>query len=391
MYPETQKLRVALVHDYLNQSGGAEVVLRWIHHIFPDAPIYTLIYDPELVPPDFRNWDIRPVGWSRYLPFKRKLYKYYLLIYPSMIEQINLDDYDLVISSSYLWAKGVLTRSETLHICYCHTPMRQAWELYFQYKESYSKFISKFIYPFAFNYLRIWDRVSADRVDKFIANSATVQKRIAKFYRRDSVVIHPPVEIGNIKPSFEEGDYYICISRLVPYKKIDLAVRAFNELGRRLVVVGTGPQLGYLKRIARENIRFEGFVSEERKIELLRHARALIFPGEEDFGITPVEAQAAGRPVIAYGRGGVTETVIDGLTGVFFYEQTEKALIDAVVKFEQMSFDPQLAVNNARHFGVQHFVSRMRQFITDSVAEFFGEEYVPKLISAMNPGVVSHI
>ncbi|MCD6532114.1 glycosyltransferase, partial [bacterium] len=215
--------------------------------------------------------------------------------------------------------------------------------------------------------------------------------RIAKFYRRDSVVIHPPVEIGNIKPSFGEGEYYICISRLVPYKKIDLAVRAFNKLGRQLVVVGTGPQLGYLKRIARENIRFEGFVSEERKIELLRNARALIFPGEEDFGITPVEAQAAGRPVIAYGKGGATETVIDGLTGVFFYEETEKALIDAVVKFEQMSFDPQLAVNNARHFGVQNFVSRMRQFITDSVAEFFGEEYVPKLISAMNPGVVNQV
>ena len=391
MFGESKKLKVALVHDYLNQSGGAEVVLRWIHHIFPDAPIYTLIYDPPLVPPDFRNWDIRPVGWSKYMPFKRKFYKYYILIYPSMIEQINLDSYDLVISSSYLWAKGVLTRSNTLHICYCHTPMRQAWELYFQYKQSYSRFISKFIYPFVFNYLRIWDKVSADRVDKYIANSGVVQKRIAKFYRRDSVVVYPPVEIGNIKPSYQQGDYYICISRLVPYKKIDLAVRAFNELGRRLVIVGTGPQLKYLKKIARENIQFVGFVPEERKVELLRGARALVFPGEEDFGITPVEAQAAGKPVIAYGKGGVTETVIDGLTGVFFHEQTEKALIDAVVKFEQMEFDPNIAVENAHRFGVQNFIAEFTRVVMDAVEEFFGSEYIPKLISAMNPGVAQQV
>ncbi len=390
MFGKDKKLRVALVHDYLNQSGGAEIVLRWLHHLFPDAPIYTLIYDPKFVPSDFRGWDIRPVGWSRFLPFKRKIYKYYILLYPSMIEQIDLRDYDLVISSSYLWAKGVLTRSDTLHTCYCHTPMRQAWELYFEYKESYSKFIGKFIYPFVFDYLRIWDKVSADRVDKFIANSETVRRRLSKFYRRDSVVIYPPVELGNIVPSPDVGDYYLCLSRLVPYKKIDIAVKAFNQLGRKLIIAGAGPQMKYLQKIAKPNIHFEGFVGDERKLELLKYARALIFPGEEDFGIAPVEAQAAGRPVIAYGKGGATETVMDGITGVLFSEPTEESLIDAVVKFEQMQFDPQLAVQNARRFGVQNFLEEIKKTLSLFVMEFFGEDYIPKLVSAMNSSIVEN-
>ncbi len=375
--------RVALVHDYLNQSGGAETVLRWLHHLFPAAPVYTLIYDPKLVPPDFRGWDIRPVGWSRFLPFKRKLYKYYLLLYPTMVEQIDLRGYDLVISSSYLWSKGVLTRSDTLHICYCHTPMRQAWELYFEYKQSYSKFISKLVYPFAFNYLRLWDKASADRVDYFIANSETVRRRISKFYRRDAVVVYPPVEIAHITPADEVGDYYLCLSRLVPYKRIDIAVRAFNRLGKRLLVAGTGPQLKRLQRMSKPNIKFLGFVTKEKKVELLRHARAVIFPGEEDFGMVPVESQAAGRPVIAYGKGGVTETVIDGVTGLFFHEPTPEALIDAVVRFEQMKFDPELAAQNARRFSVKNFLNEMRKAVSSFVADFFGEELIPRLEGAM--------
>ncbi len=384
MFTERKKFKVALVHDYLNQCGGAEIVLRWLHHLFPHAPVYTLIYDPELVPPDFRGWDIRPVGWSRFLPFKRKLYKYYLLIYPSMVEQIDLREYDLVISSAYLWAKGVITRSDTLHICYCHTPMRQAWELYFEYKQSYSKFIGKVIYPFAFNYLRLWDKVSADRVDYFIANSETVRRRINSFYRRDATVVYPPVEIADIVPTPDVGDYYLCLSRLVPYKRIDIAVKAFNQLGKRLIVAGGGPQIKYIRKLAQRNVEVLGFVPRDRKFELLTHAKALIFPGEEDFGIVPVEAQAAGRPVIAYGKGGVTETVIDGVTGLFFHEPTPEALMDAVVRFEQMTFDSQLAVQNARKFGVQQFLESMRKTLSLFVVEHFGKEYVPKLYAAMS-------
>ena len=386
MFRNESKIKVALVHDYLNQSGGAEIVLRWLHHLFPNAPIFTLIYDPELVPPDFRGWDITPVGWSKFLPFKRKFYKYYLLLYPSMIEQIDLRDYNLVISSSYLWAKGVLTRSDALHISYCYTPMRQAWELYFEYKESYSRFIGRFIYPFVFNYLRQWDKVSADRVDHYIAISETVRRRISKFYRREAAVVYPPVELGNIIPSPDVGDYYLCLSRLVPYKRIDMAVKAFNELGKKLIVAGTGPQIKQLRKIAKQNIQFEGFVTEERKQELLKYTKALVFPGEEDFGIVPIEAQAAGRPVIAYGRGGLTETVVDGVTGMFFHETSAESLIDAVVKFEQTSFDPQLAVQNARKFGVQHFLNNMRETISMFVAQSFGEKYIPGLIKAMNSG-----
>jgi len=376
---DSKNLRVALVHDYLNQYGGAEVVLRWLHHLFPHAPVFTLIYEPDLVPPDFRGWDIRPVGWSRYFPFRKKLYKYYIFLYPAMIEQVDVRNFDLVISSSYLWAKGVITRSNTLHICYCHTPMRQAWELYFEYKESYSKFISKFIYPFVFNYLRLWDRISADRVDKFIANSEVVRRRILKYYHRDSIVVHPPVELHNIKPSPEIGDYYLVLSRLVPYKRIDLAVKAFNRLGKKLIVAGTGPQLKKLRRMAKDNITFLGFVDEPKKNELLSHAKALIFPGEEDFGIVPIEAQAAGRPVIAYGRGGATTTIIDGVTGIFFDEPTVESLIDAVVKFEQFDFNPQDAIENAKRFGVKTFLERMKDVISAFVAEFFGEEYARKL------------
>ncbi|MCD6418813.1 glycosyltransferase [bacterium] len=383
IFNRDKKFKIALVHDYLNQSGGAEIVLRWLHHLFPHAPVYTLIYDPELVPPDFVGWDIRTVGWSRYLPFKRKLYKYYLLLYPSMVEQIDLREYDIVISSSHLWAKGVLTRSDTLHICYCHTPMRQAWELYFEYKRKYSRIPAKLIYPFAFNYLRIWDKVSADRVDRYIANSETVRRRIKKFYRRDATVIYPPAEIADIVPTPDVGDYYLCLSRLVPYKRIDIAIEAFNRLGRQLVVVGTGPQLKQFRKMAKSNVKIMGFVSDEKKRELLSHTKALIFPGEEDFGIVPIEAQASGRPVIAYGKGGATETVLDGITGIFFKEPSSEALIDAIVRFEQMQFDPQLAVKNARRFSVQNFLDNIKDTLSLFVSEYFGEEYIARLHNTM--------
>ena len=386
MFERNGNIRVALVHDYLNQSGGAETALRWLHHMFPHAPVYTLIYDPELVPPDFRGWSIRQVGWSRFLPLRRKFYKYYILLYPTMIEQMDFRDYDLVISSSYLWAKGALTRSDTLHICYCYTPMRQAWELYIEYKESYSKFMGKFIYPFVFNYLRLWDKVTADRVDHYIAISDAVRRRIRKFYRRDADVIYPPAEIADVMPSPDVGDYYLCLSRLVPYKRIEVAVKAFNRLGKKLIVAGSGPQLKYLSKIARDNIVFEGHVSGERKRELLAHTKALIFPGEEDFGVVPIEAQAAGRPVIAYGKGGATETVINNVTGLLFDEATPEGLIDALVRFEQTQFDPQLAVQNAARFGVSAFLKDMRKTISRAVIEFFGEEYVQNLYAAMVHG-----
>lgn len=356
-------MKVALVHDYLNQSGGAELTLRYLHRLFPDAPVFTLIYDPELAPYDFREWDIRPVGWSKYIPFKRQFFRNYAPIYPTMIEQINLTDFDLVISSSYLWAKGVLTRSDTLHISYCYTPMRQAWELYFDYKHSYSRWIRKFVYPFAFNYIRMWDRLAAERVDSYVAISEAVARRIAKFYHKKSTVIYPPVETFNYDISDTVEDYYICLSRLVPYKKIDVAIRAFNKMGKKLLVVGEGNHLPYLRHIAGKNIEFHGFVSERLKARLLSRAKALIYPAYEDFGIVPVESQAAGRPVIALGKAGILESVENGKTGLLFEEQSSDAIIDAVEHFEKMEFDPHYIKERAQRFNQQRFLEQMQHFI----------------------------
>ncbi|MFP4460266.1 MAG: glycosyltransferase [Candidatus Zixiibacteriota bacterium] len=358
-------MKVAFVHEYLNQYGGAEIVLRHMHDLYPDAPVYTLIYNPKKLPADINKWDIRPVGWSKYLPFKNKLFRNYALIYPTMVEQIDLREYDLVLSSSYIWARGVITPSRCLHITYCHTPTRQSWELYFDYKESYSRFIRKVIYPFAFNYLRMWDKLAADRVDEYIANSANVKQRIKKYYRRDSEIIYPPVESEKYTLSTSYHDYYICLSRLVPYKRIDLAVEAFNRLGKKLVVVGTGNEINHLKHIAKNNIEFTGFVSSSEKDKLLSKAKALIFPGEEDFGIVPVEAQLSGKPVIGFGKAGILETVEENKTGIHFNEQTVDSIIDAVERFEQKidDFDPYAIRDFAMQFDKNIFIDKMKNFI----------------------------
>lgn len=354
-------------------------MLREIKRQFPEAPVYTLVYDEKFVPEDFREWDIRPVGWSQRLPRIHRWYKYYMPLYPTMIEQMDLREFDLVISSSYLVAKGVLTRSETLHLCYCHTPMRQAWEMYFDYKHGYTKSgfvlkrdIFKFFYPIILNYVRMWDRLAADRVDHFACNSRTTQKRIAKFYRRDSKIIYPPVDIEAFEPLEDDKieDFYLCLSRLVPYKRIDLAVGAFNKLNRKLYVAGDGPQLSQLMKAAGPNVKFLGRVDSETKANLLARCRALVFPGREDFGIVPVEAQASGRPVIAYGVAGAGESVIEGETGVFFREQTVEALCDAVKEFEKKEFVKEDILRSARRFDKKVFEEELRRWINEKWSEF---------------------
>jgi glycosyltransferase involved in cell wall biosynthesis len=371
--------KVAIVHDFLMQSGGAEQVLREIKSLFPDAPVFTLAYDKNRVPEDFKDWDIRPVGWSQRLPRMYRWYKYYMPLYPTMIEQMDLREFDLVISSSYLFAKGILTRSETLHLCYCYTPMRQAWELYFDYKHGYTqsgfKFkreLFKFFYPIAMNYVRMWDRLAAERVDYFISCSRTTSRRIKKFYNRDSQVIYPPVYTGNFNPVArnEIGDYYLCLSRLVPYKRIDIAVEAFRKLDLPLLVAGGGPQLKQLSKIAGPKTEFLGWIDDDRKTDLISRCRALIFPGREDFGIVPVEAQASGRPVIAFGAGGAMETVIDGETGLFFHEQTTEALIEAMERFLKMNFDPAKGVESAMRFDVSVFKERFGRWVNEKFEEF---------------------
>jgi len=365
-------MKVAVVHDFLNQYGGAEKVLEGILSLYPDAVVHTLIYEKENVSSDIirssRVVECPALPRSRLF---RKHYKKFLFLFPWAVEQFDLSPYDLIISSSYLWAKGALRRADALHICYCHTPMRQAWDLYYQYMEAQRLGkITGFALSLIMHYLRLWDRVSADRVDFFIANSENVRRRIQKHYRRDARVIYPPVETDKFVRSAVDGGYYLVVSRLVEYKKTELAVRAFNRLGKPLVVIGTGPEYGRLSKIARSNITLLGRQPFESIIEHYSKCRAFIFPAEEDLGITPIEAQASGKPVIAYGRGGAVETVIDGKTGIFFQEQSEESLMAAVERFEKMEFNAADITANAGRFDRSVFAREIRAFIESEYGKF---------------------
>ncbi len=366
-------MRVAIVHDFLNQYGGAEKVLEALHQLFPQAPVYTLIYHPSSLPHWFGSWQIRSSRLISKLPFLGKHYQKYLLLYPTAIEEIDLSDYDLVLSSSYLFAKGVITSPKTCHISYCHTPMRPAWDMYSLYLKD-SGWPIRLVLPFVFNYLRLWDFSSSQRVDHFIASSHWVAKRIRKYYGRESEVIYPPVDASPFSPSDNLGDYFLCVSRLVPYKRIDIAIRTFNLLGYPLRIVGKGIEEGKLKAMARSNIEFLGYLPTERLAEEYAKCQALIFPGEEDFGIVPVEAQASGRPVIGYGVGGVKETIIEDKTGIFFNTQTPQSLTEAVGRFQNLKFDPGDCVANAQRFAKEVFMRKVKDFVEEKLREYFGGE-----------------
>jgi len=345
--------------------GGAEKVLEALHEMFPAAPIYTSIYDKRVMPPEYRSWDIRTSGLQRF-PASAKLHRLLLPLYPSAFEGFELSKYDLVISSSSAFAKGVVTLPHTLHICYMHAPMRYVWmtDTYLQ-GERVGR-MRRLLGP-VLHYLRLWDQVSAARVDSFVANSTAVQKRIAKFYRRDAVVVPPPVDTRRFTVSDGRGDYYIAVSRFVPYKRMDLAVDAMTRLGKPLKVVGTGRQEAELRRRAGPTVEFLGWVPNERLPELVANARAFLMPGEEDFGIAPVEANACGRPVIAYAAGGALDTQVDGVTGILFTPQTVDGLCAAVERFEQMTFDHHAIADHARRFDTAEFKKRMADLIQRSL------------------------
>jgi glycosyltransferase involved in cell wall biosynthesis len=363
-------MKVALVHDYLNQMGGAERVVMALHEIFPDAPIYTSIYDPERVDPAFQRMDIR-TSFMQKLPMVTKHHQPYLPLYPFAMERLDLRGYDLVLSSSSAFAKGVITRPETMHICYCHTPMRWCWN-YDEYVErEHLGRMARSILPFFITGLRIWDQTSAMRVDHFIANSPIVAERIKKYYRRDAVVIPPPVEASRFPfdASTTAEDYFLSIGRLVPYKRVDLAIEACNRLQLPLVVIGGGRDLASLQKLAGPTIRFLGRLSDAEVLHYYAHCRALLFPGEEDFGITPLEAQASGRPVIAYGAGGALASVIDGVTGRFFHEQTVESLAAVLATFNEQMFQPESIRNHALEFDTPRFQRRILQFIEAKLHE----------------------
>ncbi len=363
-------MKVALVHDYLNQMGGAERVVMAFHQMFPDAPIYTSIYDPKRVDPAFQEMDIR-TSFMQKFPLVTRHHQPYLPFYPFAMESLDLREYDLVLSSSSAFGKGVITRPGTMHICYCHTPMRWCWNYREYVEREQLGGIARHVLPFLITGLRMWDQVSAMRVDHFIANSPVVAERIQKYYRRDAVVIPPPVEVSRFSfdPATEVEDYFLIISRLIPYKRIDLAIETCNRLRLPLVIIGAGRDMERLQRLAGPTIRFLGRLSDQEVLHYYARCRALLFPGEEDFGITPLEAQACGRPVIAYGSGGALASVVEGITGVFFYEQTVDSLATALASFDERRYEPETIRSHALEFDMPRFHRRILQFIEAKMNE----------------------
>lgn len=355
-------MRVALVHDYLNQLGGAEQVLKALCEIFPQSPIFTIVYDPEKLA-DFNDKKIIP-SFIQNLPFGLNKYQWFLPLMPSAVEKFNLKDFDLIISSCSSFSKGVITRPEQKHICYCHTPTRYLWSDTHNYVEdlNVNKYLKKYISIYL-SKLRLWDKISSDRVDHFIANSAFVQKRIKKYYNKESLVIHPPVETEKFFISNKTENYFLTGGRLVPYKRFDIAVKAFSRIGIPLKIFGTGPEYYNLKKIAKKNIEFVGKISEYEQKELYAKAIAFINPQVEDFGITTIEAMASGRPIIAYKAGGALETVIENKTGVFFEEQEWEDLATTVINFQPENFNPLEIKLHAENFSKNVFKEKILNYV----------------------------
>ncbi len=357
-------MKVAIVHDWLNQRGGAERVLEALVEMYPQAPIYTSIYWPQAMPEAYRSWDIRTSFMDR-LPLVKKHHQPFLPLYPLAFEQFELRGYDLVISNKSAFCHGVITAPETLHICYCLTPTRFLWDYagYVQ-REGLGR-LARWALPPFLSYLRLWDKAAADRVDHFVAISQAIRQRIQKFYRRQAVVIHPPVDTTRYAPAEGGDDYFLIVSRLIPYKRIDLAVQAFNQLGLPLTIVGDGRDRASLQAMARPNIQFLGRVPDDELGQLMARCRAFVFPGLEDFGITPLEAQAAGRPVIAFAGGGALDTVVEGVTGTFFHEPSPQALAEAVKSFDDTRYDPAVIKEHAEQFDTTVFKQQLQQFIVE--------------------------
>ncbi len=356
-------MRVAIVHDWLNQMGGAENVLEVLVDMFPDAPIYTSIYAPDRVSPTYRGWDIR-TSWLNHLPGIAAHHQLYLPLYPLAFESFDLSDYDLVISNKSGFAHSVITPPHTVHICYCLTPTRWLWQYEsYRQREGIGRLTNALLQPIL-TWQRVFDRLAADRVDHFVAISREVQARIRKFYRRQSTVIHPPVDTRRFVPgSGPPGDYFLVVSRLIPYKRVDLAVAACTRLGLPLVVVGEGRDRPALERMAGPTVRFLGRVSTEEIVRLMQGCRAFLFPGLEDFGIAPVEAMACGRPVIAYAGGGVLDTVVPGVTGEFFHEQSVDALAQVLSDFDPARYDPAACRARAEEFDTEVFKHKLLAFV----------------------------
>lgn len=347
--------RIALVHYWLVAMRGGERVLERLLELFPEADVFTHVYDPAKVSDKIRAAHVRETFVGR-LPGARKHYQKYLPLMPMALEELDLREYDLVISSESGPAKGIITRPDALHLCYCHSPMRYLWDHYQDYKQSAGG-ISRMIMPTMFHRLRQWDVNSARRVDGIVANSSFIARRIRKVWGRDAQVVHPPVAVDEFAPVPEVSDRYLWLSQMTPYKRADIALEAFNRTGVPALMVGDGEMFKYVSAHAGPNVEVRRRLSFAELKQAYATCKALVFTPEEDFGIVPVEANASGRPVIAFGQGGVTDSIIDGKTGLFFHEQTADALCDALLRFDAWlpRFRPQDAVDNAARFAPDVF------------------------------------
>jgi len=356
-------MKVAIVHDWLVTNAGAEKVLRSIINLYPDADIFSLV--------DFLTDEERQAividkkvhtSFIQKLPYAKKHFRNYLPLFPKAIESFDLKAYDLIISSSHAVAKGIKKSKDQLHICYCHTPIRYAWDLYDEYTFSLKQ-PKKFLVQQTLKYLRQWDLATVERVDHFIANSKFVQERIQRIYHKDSKVIYPPVDIEKFTLCTQKEDFYLTASRLVPYKKTKLIVEAFNKMpDKKLVVIGDGEEYANIKSIAKENIKILGYQDDKVLLDHMQKAKAFIYAAIEDFGIIPIEAMACGTPVIALNKGGTKETVIHKITGVHFEEQTQEGITIAVKAFEKLNFDCTLIRDEVLKY--THFENELRSFIT---------------------------
>ncbi|MBT6068251.1 glycosyltransferase [Candidatus Peregrinibacteria bacterium] len=359
-------MKVAIVADFLLKLGGAERVVQSFLEMYPDADIYTILYDEAKVGSVFPKEKVTESKLAAWPKFLRKRYKYFFPLMPGFIEGFDLSDYDLVISSSSAYSHGVITSLGTQHIVYCHSPMRYAWDYAHKYLEEQNlNFLNRGIVKYFLKQIREWDFLASKRPDVYIGNSKHVKKRIEKYYRRDAEVVYPPVNVSRFKPQKYHGDYFLIVSTLTPYKKIDQAIQLFNKVNRKLVIIGDGPARSSLEAIAGPNIDFLGFVSDSEVTEYMQNCQAFVFPGEEDFGITPVEAMACGKPVLAYRKGGLTESVIEGETGEFFDEQDLDSMEDALGRLilNYKFYDHKSIRKRAEEFSEERFKKEIEKIV----------------------------
>jgi glycosyltransferase involved in cell wall biosynthesis len=355
-------MRIAVVHDYFTQLGGAEKVAEELYCMLPSPSLFATVALPDCMPP--RLQDIRvETSWMQNLPKIKDYYRLYFVLYPFAVGSMDLSAYDLVVSSSSGYAKGVRTAPDAIHVCYCHTPMRWAWSYQSYAKRESFGLSQRALLPMFIRGLRRWDEEASRQPDHFVANSKAVAERIRRAYHRSAEVIHPPIETERFRPSNRREDYYLVLSRLVSYKRIDLAVKACTQRRKKLVVIGDGPDRSSLEAMAGPSVSFLGRASDDQVAYHAARCRALLFPGEEDFGMAPVEVAAAGRPTIAYRAGGALETIVENVTGLFFDHQTPEALGDAIETFERQEWSPGALRQHSKTFGVPVFQDRFRSFL----------------------------